>query len=100
MRRDLKSEAEVKQDHKDWFDEIGAYHCWPVQVGYGKRTIDCLACINGRFVGIETKKEGELEPRGHQGTTIKEILSAGGCAFVSDSIDRTKRIVWEACYGL
>jgi hypothetical protein len=55
------------------------YEFNPVQIGYGKRTVDKLACINGRFWGIECKKKyhtGPLPPR--QRRILDDIEAAGG----------------------
>lgn len=60
------------------------YEFWPVQMGFGSTTLDCLLCINGCFVAIETKAPGKkLTPR--QTKTRLDIEKAGGLVFVIDS---------------
>lgn len=60
------------------------YEFWPVQMGFGSTTLDCLLCINGRFVAIETKARGKkLTPR--QTKTRLDIEAAGGLVLVVDS---------------
>lgn len=58
----------------------GAYQFWPVQTGYGAATVDVLACIVGRFWGIECKAPGK-KPTPRQLTTMKQIRAAGGRTF-------------------
>lgn len=60
------------------------YEFWPVQMGFGSTTLDCLLCINSTFVAIETKAPGKkLTPR--QTKTKLDIEAAGGFVFVIDS---------------
>lgn len=62
------------------------YEFWPVQMGFGSTTLDCLLCINGRFVAIETKAPGKkLTPR--QTKTRLDIEAAGGAVFTVDSVE-------------
>lgn len=63
------------------------YFFSPVQAGYGKRTIDRLCCIDGRFVGIELKAPGEV-PTKLQENIMRDIRAAGGIAFWCDSFDK------------
>lgn len=68
-------EGKVKDKVKALLTEFGAYQFWPVQTGYGKRTLDCLACYCGRFIAIETKRAGkDLTP--FQKNTRAEIENA------------------------
>lgn len=82
-------EGKVKDEIKEWLTSIGAYQFWPVQFGYGKRTIDCLSCIQGRFVGFEVKRPEIWQPTKKQAIVIKEIGTAGGVAFTTNSLQRT-----------
>lgn len=72
-------EGEVKDAVKLWLETEGAYFFMPVQWGMGKRSIDFLVCLDGIFVGIETKREGE-EPTTAQWLTLSDIAKAGGVA--------------------
>jgi len=63
----------------------GLYTHWPVPAGFGKRTIDCLACYRGRFFGIETKAPGK-KPTLNQVKTIRDIELAMGRVFVIDDV--------------
>jgi hypothetical protein len=91
----LTPEGKVKKMVKEWLDEIGAYYFWPVQTGYGARTLDCLVCYKGKFFGIETKAKGK-KPTKFQQLTINEMEAAGATVFtVSDeaTLNYAKSIV-------
>lgn len=68
-------EAAEKARVKEFLDELGAWHRWPVPRGYGKPDIDCHACIFGIFWIIEVKKPG-AEPTPQQYRTLKEAALA------------------------
>ncbi len=55
----LTPEGREKKAIKDYLDEIGAWHRWPVPSGYGKPDIDCHASIFGQFWAIEAKAPGK-----------------------------------------
>lgn len=80
-------ESKLKKQVDKYLKELP--HCYffsPVQMGFGKRTIDRLCCINGRFVGIELKAPGEV-PTKLQENIMRDIQAAGGVAFCCDSHD-------------
>ena len=60
------------------------YQFWPVQTGMGATTLDCLLCIRGTFVAVETKAPGK-KPTPRQELVIEQIGAAGGAAWVIDS---------------
>lgn len=73
-------EGRVKDKVKALLTKHGAYQFWPVPTGYGKRTLDCLVCHRGRFLAVETKREGkDLTP--FQKNTRDEISRAWGAVF-------------------
>lgn len=53
----------------------------PVQSGYGTRALDYIACVRGRFVAIEAKRDGEVL-RPIQRSVALNILNAGGKVFI------------------
>lgn len=59
------------------------YSFWPVQTGMGAKTLDCLLCINGRFVAIETKAPGK-DLTELQKVHRAEIEAAGGIVLKID----------------
>jgi hypothetical protein len=84
-------EGRVKNEVKKQLKAIGAYQFWPVQTGMGATTVDCLACVRGRFVAIETKAPGKT-PTPLQETTLTKIAEAGGWALVIDSVGMAKSL--------
>lgn len=87
-------EARVKKDIKKWLAEQGAYFFFAVQSGYGSSTLDILACLKGRFIGVEVKSTfGKMTPR--QGVIINQIRAAGGLAFVARSVEDVKLALAE-----
>lgn len=95
----MTPEGRVKKQIRNYLDEIGAYHFWPVQTGYGAATVDCLASINGRFVGIEVKKPGTIAATPRQRLTLAAIHEGGGFGFVTDSLERTKKMIEDHVLG-
>ncbi len=85
----MTPEGKVKAEIKAYLDSIGAYHFWPVQMGMGAATVDCLACINGIFFAIEVKRPGGKATK-RQLLTIKAVGDAKGIAFIADCLDTVK----------
>ncbi len=80
----MTPEGRVKHEIKAWLKARGAYFFMPVQTGMGAMTLDILACLNGRFIGIEVKRPGG-KPTARQVLCINAIKAAGGAAFVATS---------------
>jgi hypothetical protein len=76
-------EGLIKERVKRLLRKHGVYwHC-PVQNGMGSPSLDFICCVNGRYLGIETKAPGKkMTPR--QENTAHEIRAAGGTVFVID----------------
>lgn len=73
-------EGHEKQAIKKYLDSIGCWYFSPFMAGYGKIGIpDLVACINGRFVGMEIKREGKA-PTVIQNRILEEISASGGIA--------------------
>lgn len=81
-------EAVVKDRIKAFLKDRGVYYFLPVQTGYGATTLDIIACIRGRFVGIEVKRKGITQPSPRQKICMENIEAAGGWAFCVDSLDK------------
>lgn len=79
-------EGALKDKIKAWLKNRNAYFFMPVQMGYGSTTVDFLCCVNGKFVGVETKAEGK-KPTPRQELTIADIRKAGGISFWCDSFE-------------
>jgi hypothetical protein len=80
------AEGRVKNDVKKLLDKYGAWHYWPVVTGYGKRTLDCLACHRGRAFAVETKR-GDLEMTPLQAEHAAEMRAAGMAVFRVNAVD-------------
>ena len=75
-------EGRVKAAVKKMLEERGAYFFLPVSNGMGAMGIpDILACLKGRFIGIEAKA-GNNKPTDLQTLNLKRIDEAGGLAMV------------------
>ena len=62
------------------------YVWMPVVTGYGKRSLDYICCIQGRFVAIETKATGEwLRPS--QRERARDMWKAGAKVFIISGPD-------------
>lgn len=80
----MTPEGRVKDYVKRVLRYLGAWYFMPVQTGRGVGGVpDILACVGGRFVGIETKaKGGRLTVR--QALQLETLQQAGGLAVVVD----------------
>jgi hypothetical protein len=89
----MTPEGRVKVKLKKHLARCNYYQFWPVQTGYGAATVDCLACYDGRFRGIECKAPGkQLTPR--QLTTMREIRKAGGETWLVTMGGEEGALIW------
>ena len=80
----MTPEKKVKNKVVKLLQEVGAYHFYPVASGYGSAGIpDIVACIKGRFIGIECKANGG-EPTALQEKNLETIMNTGGIAVLVD----------------
>lgn len=87
-------EGRVKQQVKDLLKRYDAYQHWPVLNGMGAPTLDCIACVNGRFLAIECKAPGK-EPTERQSKTMGAMSLANATVFVvSNSAQLYTLEVW------
>jgi hypothetical protein len=78
----MKSEKDVKAAVKKLLTAAGAYYFMPATHGYGASGVpDIVACLNGRFIGIECKF-GTNKPTALQVKNLDGITQAGGIALV------------------
>jgi len=87
-------EGTVKDAIKAVLDEYGdeLYQMWPVQMGYGKRVLDCYVCFRGLFIVVETKRSGE-RARKLQEKTLDEVRNASGHALCVDGPDELRELL-------
>jgi len=77
-------ESKIKDKVKKALGELDVYYVMPVTAGYGNSGVpDILACVEGRFFGIECKAGGN-SPTALQEKHLKDITNAGGASLVID----------------
>lgn len=77
-------EKKVKDKVKKILGEHDAYYFMPATGGFGKSGVpDLVACIKGRFIGIECKANGG-KPTALQEKNLAEIMNRGGIAVLVD----------------
>jgi len=77
-------EKKVKDKVKKLLAEYGAYYFMPATGGYGKSGVpDLVACIKGRFIGIECNANGG-KPTALQEKNLVDIMNKGGVAILVD----------------
>jgi pantoate kinase len=91
----MTPEAKVKKKVKEFLKSIDAYYVMPIGTGFGNSGApDFIACVMGRFIGIECKANGNRVTALQQ-DNLDRIEQSGGYAFVVDEInvtDVTQRI--------
>ena len=77
-------ETKVKTKVVAQLKTLGAYYFYPVTGGYGASGVpDIVACLRGRFIGIECKANGN-KPTALQQMNLDQIAAQGGIALVID----------------
>lgn len=95
-----KVKAEVKKVIAEFKSQIDSF--WPVPGGFGESHLDCILCVNGAYVAIETKKPG-AKPTPRQKFRIDTVHRAHGLALVIDGTEATttyeelRRILTTLC---
>lgn len=88
----MSEEKKVEDQIKKFLDSLGSYYLKVHGSAFQPAgTPDILACINGRFVGIEVKKPKGGVVSELQKFKIKQIQNAGGVAFVARSVKDVKQ---------
>jgi len=83
----MTPEGKVKAKVKALLKAAGAWQFWPVSNGMGVHGIpDCVACLDGHFLSIETKAPGK-KPTALQEMQGQLIRHAGGAWLVVDGSD-------------
>jgi Holliday junction resolvase len=77
-----KPEVKVKKQIKTLLEKHKVYYFTPVTSGFGSSGVpDFVACIKGRFVGIEAKA-GKGKPTALQDKNLTDIMNSGGIAII------------------
>ena len=82
----MTPEGRIKAKLRKELDKLPKrYIFMAVQQGLGASTLDYLCCINGRFVGIETKSGPNKKLTARQVVVSNQIRIAGGVVYTVDS---------------
>jgi Holliday junction resolvase len=77
-------ESKVKDKIVKILKKHSVYYFFPATHGFGRSGVpDIIACFRGQFVGIECKA-GDNKPTALQQRELKNIMTAGGHAFVAN----------------
>lgn len=88
-------EGKVKAKVKKLLTAYKCYQFWPVQMGYGAPTLDCIGWCNGFAFAIETKAPGKKPTKRQLSTAIK-MRDAGAPVFIIDGTDKDDSVHLEA----
>ena len=90
----MTPEAKVKANIKAVLKEEGVYYAMPIGTGWGNSGVpDFLCCVNGRFLGIEAKANGN-KPTELQKKNLKDIeLSGGYTAVINENASDLQYLV-------
>ena len=76
--------SHVKNAVKKILKQYNSYYFMPPMNGYGASGVpDIVACVEGKFVAVECKANGN-KPTKLQLKNLNEIVDSGGHAFVVD----------------
>ncbi len=77
-------EKKIKDKVTSVLKAAGVYHFFPATHGYGRSGVpDIVGCVNGRFLGIECKANGN-KPTALQVRELESIRRSNGVAVVVD----------------
>lgn len=80
-------EKKVENKIKRYLDSLGAYYLKVHGSAYQPAgTPDILACVNGRFIGIEVKKPTGGVVSDLQKLKLKQIENAGGVGIIARDV--------------
>ena len=92
----MTPEGRVKHAARKMLKRYGVYSFAPVTGGFGVSGVfDLVACINGRFLGIEFKSDDGKRPTALQIGNAMRCMAAGGVALLihKDNLDVLERVV-------
>ena len=90
----MTPEAKVKAKIKEVLKMERIYYAMPIGTGYGNSGVpDFLCCVNGRFLGIEAKANGN-KPTELQKKNLMDIeLSGGYTAVINENASDLEYLV-------
>jgi Holliday junction resolvase len=93
-------EGKIKRKVVQLFKQHGVWYFMPASNGFGKAGIpDFVACINGYFIGVETKADITKKPTKLQIKCGADIKQAGGIWMVvydDDTLYELLQIILQA----
>ena len=91
------TETEIKKQIKEYIRSIGGYSATVPGGAYGTNgTPDIIACVNGRFIGIEGKYNTGKQSN-WQKLRQKQIEDAGGIYIIAYSVEDVKNAIEMYC---
>jgi hypothetical protein len=95
----MTPEGKVKAKVDRLLVQSGVWFFSPQAGPYGRAGIpDRIACVDGRFVGIEVKADGTKKPTRLQVQCMEKIEASGGRCFVvynDDTLEQLKTYISE-----
>jgi len=88
------TEAEITKLTKKYLDNEGIFYN-KISNRYTKGIADIIACVDGRYVAIELKRD-KGKPSLHQLKFIKEIKEAGGIGEICYTLGEVRDLVDKA----
>ena len=88
-------ESKVKDKVCAALNDMDVYYTKPVTGGFGNNGVpDIVACVEGRFFGIECKAKGK-KPTALQEKHLKDITASGGVSLVIDetNVDTVRELI-------
>lgn len=93
-----KQEATLTKKVKEYLEVQPDVCFYKASDRYHKGISDIIACVRGRFVAIELKKDGGVASP-HQLLYIKQVEKTGGIGGVCDTVADVKALVERARNG-
>lgn len=90
-----KQEATITKKVKAYLETQPDIVFYKASDRYHKGISDIIACVRGRFVAIELKKEGGVTSP-HQALFIKQVERSGGIGGVCETVAEVKALVDKA----
>jgi len=89
-----KLEQKIQKNILDYINSMPYSVAWKVVVANERGVPDIVACINGNFVGIEVKREGETQTP-IQEAQLERIRKAKGIGVCVTSVDSVSDAIKE-----
>jgi hypothetical protein len=96
----MTPESKVKRKVSALFKELGIWYFMPASNGFGRAGVpDYVACVDGTFVGVETKADKTKKPTPLQ-IQCGELIQQSGGYWMVVCDDTTLEELRELCKSL